>query len=131
MLKSTENWIKTSEYDIKTALAMLKAGRYIYVIFMCHLSLEKILKAIINEKIKKMPPKTHSLLYLVELTDMKLPEKYKDLVADLNLLSVPTRYPEDINKLSKQFDKKNTSDIYSKTKRLILWVKQNKKLIKQ
>ncbi len=37
------NWIKSSDYDIKTAEHMFKTGRYIYVLFMCHLSVEKLL----------------------------------------------------------------------------------------
>ncbi|GAI74786.1 unnamed protein product, partial [marine sediment metagenome] len=40
------NFIKSAEYDLNTAKFMLKSRRYIYVIFMCHLSLEKMLKAI-------------------------------------------------------------------------------------
>jgi HEPN domain-containing protein len=47
MRKDTKNYIKSAEYDLKTADFMLNSGRYIYVIFMCHLSLEKILKAIV------------------------------------------------------------------------------------
>lgn len=45
-LKSPEEWIFQAEYDIETAEAMLNAKRYIYAIFMAHLSLEKALKAI-------------------------------------------------------------------------------------
>jgi HEPN domain-containing protein len=39
MRKDTNNFIKSAEYDLNTAEFMLKSGRYIYVIFMCHLSL--------------------------------------------------------------------------------------------
>jgi len=41
------NWIKSSDYDIRTASALLKSRRYVYVIFMCHLSVEKALKALV------------------------------------------------------------------------------------
>ncbi len=34
-----------SEYDVETARHMLATGRYLYVVFMCHLALEKMLKA--------------------------------------------------------------------------------------
>lgn len=45
----TENWIAMSDYDIGTAEHMLSSGRYLYVIFMCHLALEKMLKAHVTE----------------------------------------------------------------------------------
>jgi len=38
---ATKNWIDTANYDLKTAEAMLKSRRYIYVVFMCHLAVEK------------------------------------------------------------------------------------------
>lgn len=39
-------WIEMSDYDLETADAMLLTGRYLYVGFMCHQTIEKILKAI-------------------------------------------------------------------------------------
>lgn len=39
----TEHWLNLAEYDLETARAMLKAGRYLYVTFMCHLTIEKTL----------------------------------------------------------------------------------------
>lgn len=36
-------WIDLSDYDLDTALAMLKSRRYLYVGFMSHQTIEKIL----------------------------------------------------------------------------------------
>ena len=36
-------WIEMSDYDLETADAMLLTGRYLYVGFMCHQTIEKIL----------------------------------------------------------------------------------------
>jgi HEPN domain-containing protein len=44
MDKVIKNWLASSRYDIKTAEAIYKSKRYVYVIFMCHLSIEKALK---------------------------------------------------------------------------------------
>jgi len=38
-------WVELSDYDMKTAEAMLKSERYLYVGFMAHQAIEKILKA--------------------------------------------------------------------------------------
>lgn len=65
MDSTVKNWIATSNYDLRTAEAMLKAGRYLYVVFMCHLSLEKMLKAILADTFPgSIPPKIHSLTSL-------------------------------------------------------------------
>jgi HEPN domain-containing protein len=58
------NWIKSSDYDIRTASALFKSRRYIYVIFMCHLSVEKALKALVVQERKKTPPRIHDLFRL-------------------------------------------------------------------
>lgn len=60
MKTTTSNWLLSADYDIKTASALMKNKRFIYVVFMCHLGLEKTLKAVFSEKFRKMPPYTHN-----------------------------------------------------------------------
>jgi HEPN domain-containing protein len=45
---------------------MLATGRYLYVVVMCHLALEKMLKAHVTEVTQSIPVKTHDLIYLVK-----------------------------------------------------------------
>ena len=42
MRKDTANWIALADYDIETARHMLATERYLYVVFLCHLALEKL-----------------------------------------------------------------------------------------
>jgi HEPN domain-containing protein len=60
ILKATANWLAQVDYDIATAEHMLHAGRYIYVIFMSHMALEKALEALVTEETQKLPPRTQS-----------------------------------------------------------------------
>ena len=46
MKKATANWLASADYDMQTAEAMFESKRYLYVVFMCHLALEKTLKAL-------------------------------------------------------------------------------------
>ena len=48
-------WTELSDYDIKTAEAMFESKRYLYVGFMAHQAIEKILKAYFVN-IKSTPP---------------------------------------------------------------------------
>jgi hypothetical protein len=66
MLKATANWLAQVDYDLATAEQMLRAGRYIYVIFMSHMALEKALKALVTEETQKLPPRTHNLIDLAQ-----------------------------------------------------------------
>lgn len=123
MNKAIANWIKSSEYDIKTAEALYKSKRFVYVIFMCHLAVEKVLKAIVAHKMKKTPPKTHDLFYLVKLSLLDVPETYRPVLMHLNEASVPTRYPEDIVKLAKAYNKSAACRYLKETKELLKWLK--------
>ena len=113
------------EYDLKTVSTLLKDRKYIYVVFMCHLAIEKTLKAVLSEMFKGLPPYTHNLNRLIELGNIKLPPKHQDFINKINLQSVPTRYPEDFKKLSKEFNKKIAEDYLKQTRGVIKWLKQN------
>jgi len=126
MHKAVENWIKGSEYDIKAARVMNDGGRYIYVIFMCHLAVEKFLKAIVTKKMKRMPPKTHDLFYLIKLAQLDVPAVHQMIISHLNEASIPTRYPEDIKEISKQYNKSVAKRYLEKTKNLLRWLGQIK-----
>ena len=49
----------------------------------------------------------------------------EDFINKINLQSVPTRYPEDFKKLSKEFDKKIAELYLKQTRGVIRWLKQN------
>ena len=65
----TKKWLERAKYDLETAKAMLKSGRYLYVAFMCQQSLEKILKGIILENGGEVL-RTHSLVRLAEVAQI-------------------------------------------------------------
>jgi len=54
-------WIDIANYDLVTAQAMLTSKRYLYVGFMCHQAVEKILKAYFTKEKKETPPFIHNL----------------------------------------------------------------------
>lgn len=128
MNKHISNWIKSSNYDFKTAEHMFKTGRYVYVLFMCHLSVEKLLKALYETIFKKNAPKTHNLVYLLKASAIELPEKHLETLESLNDLSIITRYPEDIDAMVKAFKRKKVEDYLKKTKEMIKWLKKDKRL---
>jgi HEPN domain-containing protein len=122
--KLPEEWFKQAEYDLGTAKAMLSTGRYIYTVFMCHLSIEKALKGVYADRMKKNPSRTHNLNYICDMMDFELPREFQDFVDDLTNLSVPTRYPDELEKLLKDYRKDLTQEIYDQTEELLLWLKK-------
>jgi len=124
VFKTQEEWFEQADYDIETAEALFNAGRYIYTVFMCHLSIEKALKGVYAKKFKKDPPKIHNLNYFIEETGLELPEKFQVFIDKLNGLSIPTRYPNEIKKLIREYKKDLTEKVLDETKELLLCLKQ-------
>ena len=128
MRRDTENWLASADYDIETASHMFATGRFLYVVFMCHLAVEKTLKAIAAEAQGRMPPRTHDLLYLITLGSLKLSQDYLDFIGKLNNASIPTRYPEDLAKTVGSYPKKVAQEYLKKTKEVIEWLKRDPRL---
>ena len=125
-VKPTEEWFKQAQYDLDTAQALFESGRYIYTIFMCQLSIEKALKGLYIGKFHKDPPKIHNLNYFCEILKLTPDENLRNFIDNLNSLSIPTRYPDELEKLLKDYRKDLTEKILNHTKELLSWLKKNK-----
>lgn len=92
---SIEYWTGTAEYDIKTAEAMFETKRFLYVGFMCHLVIEKMLKAYFVKIHNTIPPYSHNLQYLAEKSGifLELSEEHRDFFDTLQPLNIRARYP--------------------------------------
>jgi HEPN domain-containing protein len=119
-----EEFYFQSDYDLETAIDMLKSGRTVYCIFMCHLSLEKALKGLLIKRTGEFPTKSHSLIYFVDKIGLELSDAQYEFLYTLNNISVPTRYPDDLRKLFTAYTKDRTESILQQTKEVQLWIKQ-------
>jgi HEPN domain-containing protein len=128
MLKATANWLAQVDYDIATAEQMLHAGRFIYVIFMSHMALEKALKALLTEETQKLPPRTHNLIDLAQRAHVALSQGQQDFLGKLNNISVIVRYPDDLSALVSQYPEAIARDYLARTQELITWLRQDPRL---
>ncbi len=124
MNKATGDWLKISEYDLKTAEAMLSTGRYLYVAFMCQQAIEKILKGIYADKKNEAPPRTHNLLYLVDVLSLDISDTRKIFLSELNQFYLESRYPNEQGKLAEGVDRDRCEILLSKTKEAWTCLKQ-------
>lgn len=104
-----------------TAEALFRSRRYPYVVFMCHLALEKLLKACVMEYADVFPPYTHNLVRLAEIARVELPPDAKLFVAELLEQSVQARYPEDL----KIYTRALARECLEETRGVFGWLRQN------
>jgi len=122
--KPFEEWFLQSDYDFGTAEAMYDSGRYVYCVFMCHLAIEKALKALIVKRLEQVPSKTHNLIYLIESLALSLPDEMFKIAYKLNDASIPTRYPDELYKVLNEFSRDVTFGLLNDTRRILEWIKK-------
>ena len=124
MAKKPEEWLKQADYDFETAGTLFKGGRYIYAVFMCHLSIEKALKGLYRKKTGVEPPKIHDLFFLLGSTVPDPPDDMRGFIQDLSRASVPTRYPDDLDRMKKHYTKEVTRDVMKHTGEVLEWLRK-------
>jgi HEPN domain-containing protein len=123
MDKYVSHWLERSNYDLETAKAMLDAGRYLYVAYMCQQAIEKLLKAIIAQHGKENLP-IHNLNRLAELAELRreLATEQVDLLAELTAYNIEARYGDYKESLSEVVDTQKANALYAQTKGLFQWL---------
>ena len=118
-------WLELSDYDIITAQAILETQRLLYVGFMCHQAIEKILKAYCSEKTNEQPPYTHNLTRLAEISGISqlLSPGQFELIDTLEPLNIEARYPSYKERLLKSLTKSRCDELITQTKQLQKWIK--------
>ena len=94
MDKIVEYWKTHAQYDLDTADSLFESKRSPYALFMCHLAIEKSLKAIIVRKTAEHAPYTHNLVHLGATTELAFSPEQKTLIGELNEFNLEARYPD-------------------------------------
>ena len=117
-------WSELSDYDIKTAEAMLKSKRYLYVGFMAHQAIEKILKAYFVNVTDETAPFSHSLSFLAKRSDIykNFSEEQKDFIDLLEPMNIEARYPTHKKQLMESLTGKRCTEILNKAQELQKWI---------
>lgn len=123
MNSKAEEWIKQADYDLETAKFMISGGRYFYSVFMCHLSIEKALKGLFQERIEEIPPRTHNLIYLINKIGIKPEKDLGKFIVKLNAASITTRYPESLDEIQKNYTEEVAKEMVKTAEEVLKWIK--------
>ncbi|MFH1977658.1 MAG: hypothetical protein ABIJ52_19220 [Pseudomonadota bacterium] len=66
----------------------------------------------------------NNLLFLIEAVGLTLPDDLYEVVFSLNRASIPTRYPEDLKKMQKDYPKQKTGKLLVQSKEVLKWLKK-------
>lgn len=111
-------WIETSEQDYHTMLNLYKSKDYHWSLFLGHLVIEKLLKAIFIMNVNENLPRVHDLLRLADMSKLKTTEEQKDTLDLITTFNISARYPDYKQSFYKKCNQEFTTSNIEKIKEL-------------
>lgn len=115
-------WKDTSENDFRTMKNLFATKDFCWSLFVGHLVIEKLLKAIYVKNIDENVPKMHNLLRLAEKAGIILNEQQKDSLDIVTTFNISARYPDYKQIFYKKCTEKYTLENIETIKELRLWL---------
>ena len=78
--------------NLDTAEKLFSAGKYHHCLFFAHLSLEKLLKALVIKETKEHALPTHNLTKLAEDAKVAATEEQKEELKEITVFNIEARY---------------------------------------
>ena len=122
-------WIESSDRDYESMKKNYEVGQYTWALFIGHLTIEKLLKALyakINTQ-NPYPPKIHNLNILAQKCDLELDDKTAKILMTCNSFNISTRYEDYKNEFYEKCTEEYTSEQIKNIEEVRTWLK--KKLI--
>lgn len=119
-------WVDIADYDYETAKALMDSKRYLYVAFMCHQVIEKMLKAYSSGILDEPPLKIHTLSKLAEKSGIlaQMSEEQLKFIDSMEPLNIQARYPDYKMNIQKRLTPEVCQYILDGTEKLRLWIKE-------
>ena len=119
-------WIESSDEDYDTMLYMKKGKRNTWCLFLGHLLIEKLLKALYakNNKIALHAPKTHTLLLLIEKCNLDLTVEQMKKLQIIDTFNISARYDDYKRSFAEKCTDEYTAEQIKNIEEVRTWLKE-------
>ena len=113
--KIVSHWIESSEKDFKTMDDLFSSQNYHWSLFIGHLVIEKLLKALYVKTLNSYPPMIHDLRRIYEKSNLEIDNEYILKLDTITRFNINARYDDYklsfYNLCTKEFTEKWISEI--------------------
>ena len=121
-----EYWLDIAQYDLDVAKSMLESEHWLYVVFMCQQSIEKLVKGLYSYYMPDTPPHLHNIKTIAARIEshlpMPIPSDKMDFFDELAAYYLNNRYPDYMSKLSSQISETEAVNVMTKTTEIFTWL---------
>lgn len=115
-------WHNASDLDFRAMNNLFSSGDYVWSLFLGHLVIEKLLKALAIKNNVKHVPKIHDLNKLAKAANIAIDDLLKDLLDVITSFNIEARYPDYKNEFYKKCNYAFASQYIKKIEELRLWL---------
>lgn len=118
-------WLTGSKEDFDTAEILFQNRKYHHALFFCHLSIEKMLKAIVVKSTGTAPPLSHDLVRLAEKAGLDLNKPQKHELVEITTFNIGARYDDYKLSFRKKAKKQFSLKYINKTREMLQWLSEH------
>lgn len=118
-------WLTASKEDFDSAGILFQNKKYHHALFFCHLSIEKMLKAIIVKSTGAAPPLIHDLVRLAERAELDLSELQRNDLAEITTFNIDARYDDYGHSFRKKARRQFSLKYLKKTEDMLQWLNKH------
>lgn len=118
-------WLESAEDDWPVAKRLVIGGDYHYALFIGHLYVEKLMKALVVQVTGDHAPRTHNLLILADRAGLSLSDDRREQLIRITAYNLETRYPEERSALRLRYTKSFTDREIDAIQEVAVWLKSH------
>jgi len=122
--KIVKHWVETSDNDFNTMLTLFNSKSFGWSLFLGHISIEKLLKALYVLRFREHAPFTHNLYRLAELIGLELSDEYSDWLDEITSFNLNARYDDYKSEFYKLCTPDYSRNWIEKIKIIRKWIKE-------
>lgn len=119
-----DHWIEGADKDYKTMMDLYNTRNFNWSLFMGHLVIEKLLKALYIKKTDSFPPLIHDLRRICEKAGIELSEEKIINLDTITRFNINARYDDYKHSFYNLCTENFTVDWINKIKNIRIWIKQ-------
>ncbi len=117
-------WIESAEKDYKTMNDLYETKNYSWSLFMGHLVIEKLLKALFVKRIGEYPPLIHDLRRICEKSGVELDMTQQIVLDSISRFNINARYDDYKQSFYLLCTESFTAEWIENIKNCRLWIKK-------
>ena len=121
-------WTDSAQNDLDASENLMNSKNYDWALFVGHLCIEKLIKAIyVQNNDNQVPPKIHNLSRLLELSLVQSNEDLYFKLLEINKFNIEARYPKYKQEFYKLCTLEYASENHNKIREVYNWLRQQLK----